>query len=34
MSTYTCQTLWARSEQNFLDNRYSLQHVLRFDAAA
>ncbi len=31
MSNYTAQTLWLRGEQNFLDNRYSRQHVLRFD---
>ncbi len=31
MSTYTSQTLWLRGEQNFLDNHYSRQHVLRFD---
>jgi organic hydroperoxide reductase OsmC/OhrA len=31
MTPYTAQTLWLRSEQNFLDNRYSRKHVLRFD---
>jgi organic hydroperoxide reductase OsmC/OhrA len=31
MTSYTAQTLWLRGEQNFLDNRYSRQHVLRFD---
>jgi organic hydroperoxide reductase OsmC/OhrA len=31
MTSYTAQTLWLRSEQNFLDNRYSRKHVLRFD---
>jgi organic hydroperoxide reductase OsmC/OhrA len=31
MTSYTAQTLWLRGEQNFLDNRYSRKHVLRFD---
>jgi organic hydroperoxide reductase OsmC/OhrA len=31
MTPYTAQTLWLRGEQNFLDNRYSRRHVLRFD---
>jgi organic hydroperoxide reductase OsmC/OhrA len=31
MSTYTAQTLWLREDQNFLDNRYSRKHILRFD---
>jgi organic hydroperoxide reductase OsmC/OhrA len=31
MTSYTTQTLWLRGEQNFLDNRYSRRHVLRFD---
>jgi organic hydroperoxide reductase OsmC/OhrA len=31
MTFYTAQTLWLRGEQSFLDNRYSRQHVLRFD---
>jgi organic hydroperoxide reductase OsmC/OhrA len=31
MTPYTAQTLWLRGEQNFLDNRYSRKHVLRFD---
>jgi organic hydroperoxide reductase OsmC/OhrA len=31
MTLYTAQTLWLRGEQNFLDNRYSRKHVLRFD---
>jgi organic hydroperoxide reductase OsmC/OhrA len=34
MTTYTSQTLWLRNAQNFLDNRYSRQHVLRFDGGA
>lgn len=31
MSHYTAEVLWLRGEQNFLDNRYSRKHVLRFD---
>jgi organic hydroperoxide reductase OsmC/OhrA len=31
MSLYTAEVLWLRGEQNFLDNKYSRQHVLRFD---
>jgi organic hydroperoxide reductase OsmC/OhrA len=31
MSVYTAEVLWSRGEQNFLDNKYSRQHVLRFD---
>ena len=31
MTPYTAETLWLRGEQNFLDNRYSRKHVLRFD---
>jgi organic hydroperoxide reductase OsmC/OhrA len=31
MTSYTAETLWLRGEQNFLDNRYSRKHVLRFD---
>jgi organic hydroperoxide reductase OsmC/OhrA len=31
MTPFTTQTLWLRGEQNFLDNRYSRKHVLRFD---
>jgi organic hydroperoxide reductase OsmC/OhrA len=34
MTSYTAQTLWLRGEQNFLDNRYSRKHVLRFDGGA
>jgi organic hydroperoxide reductase OsmC/OhrA len=34
MSTYTAQTLWLREDQNFLDNRYSRKHILRFDGGA
>jgi organic hydroperoxide reductase OsmC/OhrA len=31
MTPFTTQTLWLRGEQDFLDNRYSRKHVLRFD---
>jgi organic hydroperoxide reductase OsmC/OhrA len=31
MTPYTAQTLWLRGDQNFLDNRYSRKHELRFD---
>lgn len=31
MSHYTAEVLWLREEQDFLDNRYSRKHVLRFD---
>jgi organic hydroperoxide reductase OsmC/OhrA len=31
MTSYTAQTLWLREDQNFLDNRYSRKHILRFD---
>jgi organic hydroperoxide reductase OsmC/OhrA len=34
MTSYTAQTLWLREDQNFLDNRYSRKHVLRFDGGA
>ncbi len=34
MTPYTAQTLWLRGEQNFLDNRYSRKHMLRFDGGA
>jgi organic hydroperoxide reductase OsmC/OhrA len=34
MTPFTTQTLWLRGEQNFLDNRYSRRHVLRFDGGA
>ncbi len=29
--TYTAQTLWQRNGQDFVHNRYSRAHVLRFD---
>lgn len=31
MADYTAQVLWSRGDQEFLDNRYSRAHVLRFD---
>jgi organic hydroperoxide reductase OsmC/OhrA len=31
MAHYTAEVLWSRDEQDFLDNRYSRKHVLRFD---
>ncbi len=34
MSTYSAQTLWTRgdaSREEFVANRYSRRHVLRFD---
>jgi organic hydroperoxide reductase OsmC/OhrA len=31
MAEYTAQVLWSRADQNFLDNRYSRRHLLRFD---
>ncbi len=31
MATYTAEAIWTRAEQNFLDNRYSRKHLLRFD---
>lgn len=31
MATYTAEVLWFRSGQKFVDNRYSREHVLRFD---
>lgn len=34
MAPFTAQTLWLRGEQNFLDNRYSRKHLLRFDGGA
>jgi organic hydroperoxide reductase OsmC/OhrA len=34
MSTYTAEVSWERGDQNFLDNRYSRRHVLRFDGGA
>ena len=31
MAQYTAEVSWQRSEQEFLDNRYSRRHVIRFD---
>lgn len=31
MALYTAEVLWLRGEQDFLGNRYSRRHVLRFD---
>jgi organic hydroperoxide reductase OsmC/OhrA len=31
MSHYSAETLWDRKDANFLDNRYSRRHLLRFD---
>jgi len=31
MTRYTAEVLWVRGDQDFLGNRYSRKHVLRFD---
>lgn len=31
MSEYSAEVLWLRNEQDFLNNRYSRKHLLRFD---
>lgn len=31
MALYTAEVLWQRGEQDFLGNRYSRKHLLRFD---
>lgn len=31
MATYTAEILWARGDADFLSNRYSRRHVMRFD---
>ena len=31
MARYTAEVTWLRGEQDFLDNRYSRRHALRFD---
>lgn len=31
MARYTAEVTWLRGEQDFLDNRYSRRHTLRFD---
>lgn len=32
MAEYTAETIWLRGEQEFIGNRYSRRHILRFDA--
>lgn len=32
MAHYTTETIWTRGDQDFLGNRYSRRHILRFDA--
>jgi len=32
MAQYTTETIWLRGDQDFLNNRYSRRHTLRFDA--
>ncbi len=32
MATYTAEILWSRGDQDFLGNKYSRRHTLRFDA--
>ncbi|MGP1630427.1 MAG: OsmC family protein [Giesbergeria sp.] len=34
MATYTAEVVWQRGSQDFLDNRYSRKHMLRFDGGA
>ena len=34
MSTYTAEIQWTREDQDFLDNRYSRRHLIRFDGGA
>ena len=34
MAHYTAQVSWTRAAQDFLDNRYSRKHVVRFDGGA
>jgi len=31
MSQSTAEIIWERGDQNFLDNRYSRKHIIRFD---
>ncbi|MER2528513.1 MAG: OsmC family protein [Candidatus Competibacter denitrificans] len=31
MAHYTAEILWSRSDEPFIDNRYSRKHILRFD---
>jgi organic hydroperoxide reductase OsmC/OhrA len=32
MATYSAEVIWSRGDQDFIDNKYSRRHVLRFDA--
>ena len=34
MSHYTAQILWQRDGQDFLGDRYSRRHLIRFDGGA
>lgn len=34
MSTYTAQLVWERGAQDFLSNKYSRRHQIRFDGGA
>lgn len=34
MTEYRAEVVWQRAEQDFLGNRYSRRHVLRFDGGA
>jgi organic hydroperoxide reductase OsmC/OhrA len=34
MSTYTAELLWERGDQDFLGNKYSRRHLIRFDGGA
>lgn len=34
MATYTAEVQWLRGDQDFLGNRYSRRHMLRFDGGA
>jgi len=34
MSTYSAQLVWERGDQEFLNNKYSRRHLLRFDGGA
>ena len=34
MAEYTAEVLWQRGEQDFLGDRYSRRHLIRFDGGA
>ena len=34
MTQYTAKIIWARGDQDFLNNRYSRKHVIQFDGGA